>query len=510
MVEVLRKKQKLIFVIFVFLIFMVSFLTFWRAFGFDFWGEDWEQIWYAVFSPSLINNQQIYPHPIVIYEELFLAKFLGFNTLYWQTIGYLLKVLGAFAVSLMMLGITRSKRVAIFTGLIYASSVGGLASVTWVAAQASALEIPFLCLGIYFWITKKNYVLALALLIFSIWADPSRGIFGCLIVILWDILTYIQNTNKVISIKPWKRVLILIIAIFFIKSFLLGQRFFEILPTLDVNINYIVNYPIEVLTNFLNTLGNLLVGWFISIPQNVFAVSIPTFIGIAAGYLFLFQTIFLLVYFLKKKNESFKILFIFSIWIVVFFLPNWLLADNSMIGSERRVLGQTHRYLTLSAVGLACFLGYALSRVKRNHLQGFLLLFVVGSNIVISNQILKKEAYYRSTEVTKPMWDKIEKDVPVGEENSLFFIRGEDKFRVNDISQIKIPFAIRRGIISRDKWPGSTSDPGVVKRYMCGNTDDRRIVPLSRLHVWYIKGNTLDNISEKVRKEFSEMDCSSQ
>jgi len=510
MKEILRKKQKLIFVIFVFLVFIVSFLAFWRAFGFDFWGEDWEQIWYAMFSPSMINNQQVYPHPIVIYEELFLAKFLGFKTLYWQVIGYLLKVLGAFAVSLMMLGITRSKRAAIFTGLIYASSVGGLASVTWVAAHASALEIPFLCLGIYFWITKKNYVLALVLLIFSIWADPSRGIFGCLIVILWDILSFMQNRTKDSSIRPWKRVLILVIAIFSTKSFLLGQRFSEISPTLDVNINYLVNYPIEALTNLLNTLGNLLVGWFIPISQNLFAVSIPTMVGIAAGYLFLFQTVFLLVYFLKKKYESSKILFIFSIWIIVFFLPNWLLANNSMIGSEGQVLGQTHRYLTLSAVGLVCFLGHLLTRIKNKYLNGFLLLFVVGSNIVISNQILKKEAYYRSTEVTKPMWDKIEKDVPAGAEDSLFFIRGEDKFRVNVISQAKIPFAIRRGITSRNKWPISTSDPGNVKGYICGLFVNERKVPLSHLYGWSIKGNTVEDISEKVRKEFGEADCNTQ
>jgi len=510
MIEILRKKQKLIFVIFVFLIFVVSFLAFWRAFSFDFWGEDWEQIWYAMFSPSMINNQQAYPHPIVIYEELLLAKFLGANTIYWQTVGYLLKVAGAFAVSLMMLGITRSRRTAIFTGLISASSVGGLASVAWVAAHASALVIPFLCIGIYFWITNKNYVLALALLIFSIWADPSRGIFGCLIVILWDILSFIQKSVKDTSIRHWKRVLILSITIFFTKSFLFGQRSSEISPTLDVNINYIVNSPIEILTNLFNTLGNLLVGWFIPIQQNVFAISAPTFIGIVAGYIFLFQTIFFLVYFLKKKHESFKILFIFSIWITAFFLPNWLLANNSMIGSERQVLGQTHRYLTLSAVGLACFLGYLITRIKNKYLSSFLLLFIIGSNIVISNQILKKEAYYRSTKVTKPMWDKIEKDVPPGEENSLFFIQGEDKFRVNDISQAKIPFAIRREIKSRDKWPSSTSDPGVVKRYLCGNTDDGQIVPLSHLHTWYIKGSIVNNISEKVRREFSEIDCSSQ
>lgn len=518
----LKLTKKRLYIIFVFLVLLVSLLAYWRAFSFDFWGEDWEQMWYAMFNPSLINNQQIFPHPIVIYEELFLAKFLGLHSLYWQTVGYLLKVLDAFAISLMAWGITRSKRAAFFTGLIFASSVGGSASVTWVAAHASALVIPFLCLGIYFWIKSsqdtrpmlinKKYILALALLIFSTWSDPARGIFGCLIIILWDILSFFQNTANIAKanfVRLWKRILILVLAMFALRSFL-GQRFSGVSPTLDANIQYIIHSPLAVLTNFFNTLGNLLAGWFIPIPQNVFAISMPTFIGIAAGYLFLFQTILLLIFFFKKKNESIKILIIFSIWIIVFFLPNWLLADNSMIGTERRVLGVTHRYLTLSAVGLVCFLGYLLTRIKNKNLSIFLLLFIVGINIVISNQILEKESYYRSVEITKPIWDRIEKDTPAGEENSLFFIRGDDKFRVNDISQVKIPFAIRRGIMSRDKWPISTSDPGMVKGYLCGIFVNERKIPLSHIYAWNIRGNTVENISEEIRKEFSEIECNVQ
>lgn len=501
------KEEKLQVLTFIFLIFIISFLAFWRAFSFDFWGEDWEQLWFAVFDPARINNPlELREHAIVIYEELFLSKFFKFNTFYWQIAGYLLKVLGAFAVSLMTLGLTRSKRAAFFTGLIFASSAGGLGSFTWVAAHASALVIPLLCLGVYFWVIKKN-ILALLLLLASILADPARGIFGSLIVILWDILSFIQSRAKDSSERFWKRVLILVIATFFLRIFISRSIDAGYLSTLDANISFMLKHPIGVLTNFLNTLGNLIVGWFIPIAQNPFAVSIPTIIGIAVGYLFLFQTIFLLVYFFQKKYESFKILFIFSIWIVVFFLPNWLLANNLMIGSDGQVLGQTHRYLTLSAVGLVCFLGYVISRIQKNFLKGFLLLLVICSNIFISNQILAKESYYRSSEMTKPIWDKIEKDVPVGEENSLFFIRGEDRFRINDISQAKIPFSLRRGIKTFDKWPFSVSDPRTLKELLCGKTNDGREIPLSHLHAWYVRGSSAENISEEVRREFSEIEC---
>ncbi len=499
------KSEKFQVLFYILLIFIISFLSFWRAFSFDFWGEDWEQLWFAVFDPAMINNPMEMQHPIVIYEELILAKFFQFNTYYWQIVGFLLKILSAISVGIMMWGLTKSKKATFLTGLIYASSVGGLASFTWVAAHSSALVIPFLCLGIYFWVSRKNFVLALALLIFSVWSDPARGFFGSLVIILWEILSILQNPR--ILNESIKRTSILVVSL--ITLFLILQYFYySSSVSLTYSLSLVFANPFKSLNNFLTNIGNLLIGWVIPISQNTFAISSDNIYGRLAGYLFLFQTIYLILQFFKKRSESLKILLIFSLWIPLFFLPNWLLPNQEMIGNGQ-VLGMTHRYLTLSAVGLVCFLGYILTKVKKNPLQFLLLLLIVVSNILTSNQILERQSDYRSTAVTKPIWDKIEKDVPRGEENSIFFIQGEDKTSVNDISQAKIPFAIRRGIKSRDMWPASTSDPGVVKRYLCGNNEDNRTIPLSHLHAWNIRGNIVDNISEKVREEFREVDCSS-
>lgn len=506
-------KKKLV-ILFIVLILLVSYLAFWRAFKFDFWGEDWEQLWFAVFDPSMINNPNEMQHPLVIYEELVLAKIFLFNTFYWQITGFLLKVLGALAVGLMMLGFTRSRKAAFFSGLIFASSVGGLASFTWVAAHASALEIPLLCLGIYFWVTsykdrglaliKSKFILALVFLILSFWADPSRGVFGGFVVILWEILSLIQNPQRMKESR--KRIFILIS--FLVLVFMIYQYLFDYKSTVSVgyNLNIVLGRPIDSLHNFLTNIGNLLIGWLIPIPQTIFAISGNNFFGSLTGYLFFFVTIFLFMRFFKKKTEQLKILLILLAWIPLFFLPNWLLPNQEMIGNGQ-VLGMTHRYLTLSAVGLACFLGYVVSKVKKDLFGGVLLLIVVGSNILMSNIILAKESRYRSVEVTKPIWDKIEKDVPKDEEDSLFFIQGDDKIMINSISQAKIPFAIRRGIQTVDKWARSSSDPGVIRRYLCGKNEEGKIIPLAHLHAWYIKGNIPENFSEKARKEFTGADC---
>lgn len=501
------KNQKLQVLIFGFLIFIISFLTFWRAFNFDFWGEDWEQIWYAIYQPSMINNQNEMQHPIVIYEELFLAKMFEFNAFYWQTAGFLLKILSAFAVSVMMLGLTKSKKAAFFTGLIYASSVGGLASVTWVAAHASVLIIPFLCFGIYFWVIKGRYALALLFLIISFAGDPSRGVFGSFFVILWEILSLMQDPKRLKEFK--RRIIVLLISLLVIFSIFQLAFHYENTVSVGYNLGIVFNHPIRSLDDFLTNIGNLLIGWIIPISQNIFSVSTDNFFGKITGYLSLFLTIFWFIRFLRKKSESLKTLLIFLVWIPIFFFPNWLLPNQEMI-QNGQVLGVTHRYFTLSAIGLVCLLGYVISKIKNNLFKSFLLLFVILSNIFMSNQILEMESYYRSSNVTRPMWDKIEKDVPNDEENSLFFIQGDDKFRVNDISQAKIPFAIRRGIKSRDKWPASSGDPGVIKRYLCGKNEEGRIIPIFHLHAWYIRGNTLENISEKVQREFSEIDCDFQ
>jgi len=509
------KNQKIYLLVFIFLVLSISFLVFWRAFSFDFWGEDWEQIWFAKYQPSMINNLQEMQHPLVIYEELLLVKYFGFNTVFWQFVGFGLKILSAFAVSLMVLGLTKSKKAAFFTGLIYASSVGGLASFTWVAAHSSALEIPFICLGIYFWVTsyknsmslqKGRFLLALILLILSFLADPARGIFGIFIVIFWEILSVMQYPQKLKE----SRGRIIIIFASLLATFMIYQYFVDIKNTVSVsyNLGIALKNPLNSLNNFLNNIGNLSIGWLLPIRQNLFAVSGKNIFGSIAGYLFFFQTIFLLFKFFKQRSESLKIILIFSVWIPIFFLPNWLLPNQEMI-QNGQVLGMTHRYLTLSAIGLACYLGYVISRIKKNFLRGFLFLIVIGSNILVSNQILKKESEYRSTKVTKPIWDKIEKDIPQGAEDVLFFIQGNDKYQVNSISQAKIPFAIRRGITSRDKWPISTSDPGNAKGYVCGLFVNERKIPISNLYSWYIKGNSAENISEETRKKFSEVDCDS-
>lgn len=501
------ESHKLQIIFFVLFVFIIAFFTFWRAFNFDFWGEDWEQIWYTVFDPSMMNNPlELREHPIVIYEELFLAKFLGFKTFYWQMAGFLLKVFGAFAVSLMMLGLTKSKNAAFFAGLIFASSVGGLVSFNWVAAHASALIIPFLCIGIYFWVLKRKFILALILLVISILGDVSRGVFGSFVVIFWEILSIIQTPKNVIGSR--KRILIMLATLLLI--FFIFQYVFNYSDTVSIgyNLGIALNNPIGSLNNFLTNIGGLLIGWIIPIPQDVFAVSKNNIYGSIAGYLFFLLTIFLIIQFLKRRSESLKILLIFSVWIPVFFFPNWLLPNQEMV-QNGQVLGVTHRYFTLSAVGLACFLGYVLSKVKKNLLRNFLLLFVIVSNISMSNQILAKESNYRSVEVTKPIWDKIDKDVPENEENSLFFFRGDDKTSIHVFSQAKIAYALRRGINNKDRWAQSSSDPGVIRRYLCGKNDEGKIIPLSHLHAWYIKGNTLENISEEVRKEFSGVGCNS-
>ncbi len=220
----------------------------------------------------------------------------------------------------------------------------------------------------------------------------------------------------------------------------------------------------------------------------------------------LFQTIFLMIHFLRKRSELFKILLFFSVWIPVLFLPNWLLANNEMV-LDGKVLGMTHRYLTLSAVGLVCWLGVALSAIRNNYLKIILLLIIIISNIFTANRILKQDWFYRSTSITNPIWDSIEKDVPFGEKNSLFTFQGEDKTMVGIIAQAKVPFGIRRGIKNFEELPKSTVDSQLVKALLCGQEVGIPKIPLSHFYVWQITGNTIENISEKARKDYSGRDC---
>lgn len=497
--------------LFVALIF-IAFLGFYQAFYFDFLGEEWEQLWFILFDPAKINNPSIMQHPIVLYEESLLAKLFSFNTYFWQIEGFILKVLSSFAIGLMMFGLAKSRKAAILSSLIFAGAVGGLSSFTWVAAHTSALLIPFISLGIYFWITsfennlhiRGKFVLALSLLIFSFWADPSRGIFAAFIVIFWEFLSFIQNPqNLKLSLK---RVLILslsIFAIFFLYQYILN---YHQIISIRYNVNLVLSNPAASLNNFLTNIGTLLAGWIIPMEQNLFAVSKMNPYSQTAGYLFLIFMLFLSVVFIKKRNEPAKIFLILSVWVPLFFFPNWLLPNQEMIGNGQ-VLGISHRYFTLSAAGLACLLGYGLSKLRKASFGYILLFFAVGFNLLSSNRILKNESEYRSVKITGPIWDQIEQEVPQGADNIAIFIKSDDLSRTISISQAKIPFAIRRNIRLIDKWPASTGDPRTIKELLCGQITDKPQLPLSHLYAWDIKSTTAQNISEKVRSEFAIEEC---
>lgn len=140
-------------VIFFLLIFLLSFASFYYAFNFALVLDDWMQLWSVLFqTPAMDHYLKWAPNSAV--EFILLAKLL--NHFYWQLIGFALKIIASLSVSLVTLAIFRSKTIAFFAGIIYASFVGGLESFTRLSAQNHALSIPTICLGIYFWVTSYS------------------------------------------------------------------------------------------------------------------------------------------------------------------------------------------------------------------------------------------------------------------------------------------------------------------------------------------------------------------
>ncbi len=280
------------------LIFLLALASLRLVFDLDLRGEDWYSLWIAIqpeLKDSIFKTVLFRDHPISTYQEVVFGRFFGFNVLYWHIFGYLLKVINAFAVGLLMFGLTNSKKASIYSSLIFAASAIGLESYTALYAQAPALIILPMCLGLYFWVTserensKKKYLISIVFCLASFLADPGRGVSILILCLVWDFLCLLQSIHikNLVKLIARNSLLLLLAVLPYLLSGLGAEQFTTGHPSnLFKGINYIMNHQWSVLDNLAYSLGNLVIGWVITLyePGHMSQADTRSLIG---GYLFL-------------------------------------------------------------------------------------------------------------------------------------------------------------------------------------------------------------------------------
>ncbi len=497
------------YVIFILAIVFISYLSLWRGLSFDFWRDDWGQLWSAVYKPQLILHEwaAIRLHPGGAWEQFLGSKVFGLNPFGWQIFGLLLKVLDSMAVALMVYAVSKSKRVMILSGVFFASLLSGLESFVWLSAHTSALFILFFSLGMYLWFGSEDeekfslrFFLSLLVLFGSVLISPGRGISVLFLIPLWGFLTIIRLQKREVIIRVVARMVFTLVPLLFLLArFNTNTVSYESLrqkwQLLFVNPGLI--------KIFLASVGNLLVGWIKPVSE-VGSLTNISMSSYRVGAVFFFVSFLVWLFFLLKKTKMVQILIFFLAWMPIFYLPNWLF-DQTL------ALGTSHRYLTISSVGLAAVAALIISSLKRKYAVLIAILFII-LNVRSSNIVLASQAKYRSSDVVESIWKKINADVPKGEKDSIFMYGGGDYLRGVALDWSgSVPFGIMRGVADEDDFPIATGDKDLIVKLICeGNVErpslgkwsvQKERIPLSHLHVWTLNDGVLNNISSEKRNE---------
>lgn len=475
-------------------------ITFWQSLYLGFYRDDWS-IWTSqyYFWEVLKGGHN---HPGTWFEDYILFKILGFNSYLWQAIGLLLRAMAAFCVFLFVNIVTKSKKIAVISALLFAPSIIAMETVTWLSVYIVPQAIILSCLSFYFWIRYSESgsirfgIISILLLLTSITGDPGRSIVIIPLIILWEILHWWISYKKESLVRLSSRCLLFLVTTISLSKLTLYFVYPTNISLLD-NTKLIIN-NIAYLQSFYSSMGNLIFSW-LSSPQGGNTDSLSVFIFFTSLFIGIYLTL------LKKSLLGMAFLF-FTIWIPFVYLPNWIFDPNF-------TSPPIYRYLGMSNVGYVAILAILFSYIPIKQIAFILTALFILLNLNSAYQVTSWELSYRSATFTEQLWNQIYIDVPKGERDSIFVYLGEDyaKNIILDWSG-PIPYGIRANITDYNELPITTSDPklildllckdNVYRPYIFGWMNQTRRIPLLHLHGWELKNNNLRNVSVELRQIF--------
>lgn len=185
---------------FIFLIIILSALSFNHAFQFHLFTDDWYQITGTLYYPEILKMYFVL-HPANFFEFKLFSPLFQFNPYPWQFLGYLLRILGALSMWPLIIALTNSRKAAFYASLISAVFVVGIESEIWPSGHSSPIIVPLINLGFYFWIksgesqSKIKFLFSIIFFALSILAEPGRAFIVILLIPIWELLSLYQRIS---------------------------------------------------------------------------------------------------------------------------------------------------------------------------------------------------------------------------------------------------------------------------------------------------------------------------
>jgi hypothetical protein len=502
-------RLRLLYIVFLALFSLAVYLP---AYSFTFWKDDWHMIWQYRFFPQ--SGFSVILHMGTLFQFFVFTKLFYLNFPVWQTFGILFKILASTAVALLGSKIIRSKTAGALTGLMFAVSYAGVESVGWSSANIVNIDAMFVCLIIYSVIRafetgkKSPMIAALVLTAASLILDTGRilPVFALAFLYVW---LFRPEKIKSFITKPvllFSALFLLIITVLLVlenRSISNIQIIRSVLNDKS-GISGILKQAVF-LGQFFHGLFNFGFGWLIAVPHELAETAHGIYnplIGRLAFTVFSVWLVLSLGLIYLKKTAG-KILLFTLLWIVLFYLPNFLYEPKLMAAA-------VHRYAVLSNIGFVMISGYLIFRLKNRFLAASVLLIIVALNIYRIRNYFSEVSRYRNAGVVNAIWNRIDKDTGNNNIYSLI-IMGEEPVRSNI-------FAIGVGTNPLLLKRNSPEVPGMVYKNTgeavvdyCRTAGKEQSEPdnldsyLRSVFGWNIKNSgSLENITPQARYEIKE------
>lgn len=501
------------------ILIVVSLFTLSPTFNLALFGDDWLSFWrylqYLGPSSSGQWNHLSYfltsygPQDIVMG---LLQKVYGYHSFNYQLTSYILRLIASLSIYPVAWYLTKNKLASFLAVLFLSVTTIGLETTNWVFNMPSYIAINFLNLFFYLYLRSKDEhsikLLVTSALLFSlaIVFQPIR-MHGILPFIVVMELFWLFQKPSSIQVKQF----LFRIGLFFSISLIIFLTLSKspVAPTLGVSN--------EIITTLLKLINEGTINFLLKPLKTIGSIFIPLssnynqqlFIGSAAVLVWI-----LLIIKSRKDQKTQTALFFSFTWLISSFLISWLRFPELILNS-------THRYLIVSAVGIALFLA-SIANVSKSQASMRIIYSVVTTlillNIISTRAYLKEQEQTHSIAVSNKIWASIPYIEEMGKSSKplVFYFEddGSNAIILRDVVTFGFPphMALLYGITEENRTPIPMSNWRQVESAVIDGKSfaaySHPLEPISpdRVYAFHLQGDdNLIDITDKVRSKLKEL-----
>lgn len=418
-------------IIFPLFIIGVCILTFLPAFHLGLFGDDWLAFfrYLQYLGPNSTGTWNHLSYFLTSYGPGdmtmgLLQKIFGYHAFYYQLTSFILRLLAAFSIYPLAFYLTKNRTASFLSILFLAVTTIGIETTNWVFNMPSYVAIIFLNIFLYLYLktkeTNRLKYLSLAGLFFvlAILSQSIRmlGVFP--FVLFLELFWIFQDRSRMALKKALMRISflsLLFIILFWVLSgspVIAGPNL--ITQGLNAFSGLFNKGKVDFLLNPVITLGSIFA------PETIFKTN--KFFDLGLGISILIIWIILLKNNFRNRIIATSLFFSFSL-IIFSYLFAWYRSPEAIFFTN-------HRYLIISSVGVALFLGTLSNLFKPQNSRRF-VIFLIGIiillNIMSSNKFLQEQVKTHENKMNEKIWASLPRIEGVGKSNDqvIFYFEGD-------------------------------------------------------------------------------------